>query len=36
MKDPLNDKEFLKELDTQSEREIYARIILLDFAENPI
>lgn len=36
MKDPLLDKDFLKQLDEQSTREIYAKVIALDFDENPI
>ena len=33
---PLVDKEFLKELDAYREREIYARIIALNFDEEPV
>ena len=33
---PLNDRAFLKELDKNRNREIYARIILLTFEEQPI
>lgn len=36
MKDPLLNKDFLKQLDEQSTREIYAKVIALDFDENPI
>lgn len=36
MKDPLLDKDFLKQLDEQRTREIYAKVIALDFDENPI
>lgn len=34
MKDPLLDKDFLKQLDEQRTREIYAKVIALDFDEN--
>ena len=36
MKNPLLDKEFLKELDAHREKEIYARITSLTFDEHPI
>jgi hypothetical protein len=36
MKKPLLDKDFLKELDSQNEREIFTKIISMDFDENPI
>lgn len=36
MRDPLLDKEFLKKLDEQKTREIFTKIISLDFDENPI
>lgn len=36
MKNPLMDKEFLKQLDQTKEKEIFAKIILLDFNENSL
>lgn len=36
MRDPLLDKDFLKQLDEQRTREVFARVIALDFSENPI
>lgn len=36
MKDPLLDKDFLKQLDEQRTREVFAKVIALDFDENPI
>ena len=33
---PLLDKDFLKSLDLEKNKEIYAKIISLDFYENPI
>jgi hypothetical protein len=36
MRNPLYDKDFLKELDNQKEREIYTKIIALDLNENPV
>ena len=36
MKNPLLDKEFLKQLDQYRHREVYGKIILLDYKENPI
>ena len=35
-KDPFNDKEFLKALDKQQYKTLYAKIISLDFDDNPI
>ena len=35
-RNPLVDKEFLKRLDGVTEREIFARVIALSFAESPI
>ena len=36
MRNPLDDKEFLRQLDQEKEREIYAKIISLSFEEDPI
>ena len=36
MKNPLLDKDFLRSLDQEKEREIYARVISLNFDEEPI
>lgn len=36
MKNPLLDKNFLKQLDQYKHREVYAKIILLDFFEMPV
>lgn len=36
MKDPLLDLDFLKQIDEQRTREVFAKVIALDFNENPI
>ena len=33
---PLADKDFLRELDQNREREVFAKIVSLDYDENPI
>ena len=33
--DPMLDKDFLKALDEWNEREVYVKLVSLDFAENP-
>lgn len=35
-RNPLVDKDFLKELDQQNQREVFAKVISLDFEENPV
>ena len=35
-RNPINDKEFLYELSQFRQKEIYAKIIALDFEENPL
>ena len=36
IKEPLLDQDFLKKLYNQKNREVYARLIALDFDENPL
>ena len=36
MRNPLTDKDFLLQLDKAKEKEVYAKIIVLDFSENPL
>ena len=36
MRNPLMDKDFLLQLDRTKEKEVYARVIVLDFSERPL
>ena len=36
MRNPLTDKDFLLQLDKAKEKEVYAKVIVLDFSENPL